>query len=204
MTELTIRNGPYFHIHTKECENQHFHDFVIHVDAVGQLQLGKLLSGGVSKVFGHKTSFQAPFYPLNTDGIDPRGRNILIERVNITNYDDAIAVKPVYDKDSKTDIKCTENVMVRDLIVHWSTGLAIGSVHPADSYGCIRNVTFRDSVLYSPFKGIYIKTNSGTTTSMLPGSGGEITNITYENIEIYNPSWWGIYIGPQQQHEPNG
>ena len=121
----------------------------------------------------------------------------MIERVNITNYDDAIAIKPVYDKDPNTNITCTENVMVRDLIVHWSTGLAIGSVHPADSYGCIRNVTFRDSVLYSPFKAIYIKTNSGTTTSMLPGSGGEITNITYENIDIYNPSWWGIYIGPQ-------
>ena len=39
---------------------------------------------------------------------------------------------------------------------------------------------------------------------MLPGSGGEITNITYENIEIDTPSWWGIYIGPQQQSEPNG
>ena len=34
-----------------------------------------------------------PTYALNTDGIDPAGKNVLIERVNITNYDDAVAVK---------------------------------------------------------------------------------------------------------------
>ena len=39
---------------------------------------------------------------------------------------------------------------------------------------------------------------------MLPGSGGEITNIHYDNITIHNPLWWGIYIGPQQQKEPDG
>ena len=35
-----------------------------------------------------------PTNPLNTDGIDPAGSNITITRVNITNFDDAIAVKP--------------------------------------------------------------------------------------------------------------
>ena len=39
---------------------------------------------------------------------------------------------------------------------------------------------------------------------MLPGSGGEISNIVYDNIEIHMPLWWGIYIGPQQQKEPDG
>ena len=39
---------------------------------------------------------------------------------------------------------------------------------------------------------------------MLPGSGGEITNIVFDNIEIHNPIWWGIYIGPQQQKQPGG
>lgn len=34
-----------------------------------------------------------PMFPLNTDGIDPHGTNILIERVNITCFDDAVAVK---------------------------------------------------------------------------------------------------------------
>ena len=32
-------------------------------------------------------------FPLNTDGVDPHGSNILIERLNITNFDDAVAVK---------------------------------------------------------------------------------------------------------------
>jgi len=39
---------------------------------------------------------------------------------------------------------------------------------------------------------------------MLPGSGGEITYITYENLEIHNPIWFNIYIGPQQQKQPGG
>ena len=61
------------------------------------------------------------------------------------------------------------------------------------------NVTF-----HHPYKAIYVKTNPGTTTSMLPGSGGEIFNITYTDIEIHNPIWWNIYIGPQQQKQPGG
>ena len=156
--------------------------------------LGEMIDDGFS--------IRAPMFPLNTDGIDPHGKNILIERVNITNYDDAVAVKPVYNNATRVD--CSENIMVRDVIVHFSVGLSIGSVPPANEYACIRNVTIKDSVLYYPIKAIYIKTNSGWTDSMLPGSGGEITNIHYDNIEIHNPLWWGIYIGPQQQKEPDG
>ena len=88
--------------------------------------------------------------------------------------------------------------------VHWSVGLTIGSVPAINDYNCIRNVTFKDSTMYHPLKGIYVKTNPGDTTSMLPGSGGEITDITYDNIEMYHPVWWGIYIGPQQQKQPDG
>lgn len=87
--------------------------------------------------------------------------------------------------------------MVRDIEAWWSVGLAIGSVSPHEDHACIRNVTFKDSKLHHPFKAVYIKTNPGTTSSMLPGSGGEITDITYDNIEIHMPIWWGIYIGPQ-------
>jgi polygalacturonase len=35
-----------------------------------------------------------PIFPLNTDGIDPSGKNILIQNVRIENFDDAVAVKP--------------------------------------------------------------------------------------------------------------
>ena len=40
-------------------------------------------------------------------------------------------------------------------------------------------------------KAIYVKTNPGDEGT------GEITDILYENINIYNPIWYGIYIGPQ-------
>jgi len=39
---------------------------------------------------------------------------------------------------------------------------------------------------------------------MLPGSGGEITNIVYDGMTIHSPIWWNIYIGPQQQKQPGG
>ena len=50
----------------------------------------------------------------------------------------------------------------------------------------------------TPLKGIYIKPNPGDK------GDGLISRITYENIVINKPIWWAIYIGPQQQHQPNG
>merc|ERR1711998_78141 len=44
----------------------------------------------------------------------------------------------------------------------------------------------------------YVKTNSGDTGT------GIIQNITYQDIAIETPMLWPIYIGPQQQKEPNG
>lgn len=46
-------------------------------------------------------------------------------------------------------------------------------------------------------KAIYIKTNPGDGT-------GEVRDVLYENIKIHNPIWFGIYIGPQQQEQPDG
>ena len=45
-------------------------------------------------ILGARTELSWPVFPLNTDGIDPYGSRVLIENVNITNFDDAIAVKP--------------------------------------------------------------------------------------------------------------
>eukprot|EP00959_Pyramimonas_sp_CCMP1952_P005365 113185-Pyramimonas_sp.AAC.2 len=36
----------------------------------------------------------SPTFPLNTDGIDPAGRDIHIYNISVTNFDDAVAVKP--------------------------------------------------------------------------------------------------------------
>jgi len=120
----------------------------------------------------------------------------LIERVKITNDDDAVAIKPSHNTDNISP--CSEHIIVRDVEVVRGVGMTIGSVPPRDSYACIRDVHFSNVTFHHPYKAIYIKTNPGTTTSMLPGSGGEISNITYTDITIHNPIWWNIYIGPQQ------
>ena len=81
-------NSPCFHISTHDLDQGYFHDFEIEVDIMSQSHLGNLL--GEERSLG----LRIPTFPLNTDGIDPAGTNILIERVNITNFDDAVAVKP--------------------------------------------------------------------------------------------------------------
>ena len=37
---------------------------------------------------------------------------------------------------------------------------------------------------------------------MQAGKTGEITNILYTGFRILRPSWWAVWIGPQQQQEP--
>ena len=138
---------------------------------------------------------------MNTDGIDPSGKNILIERVNITNYDDAVAIKPITSKGRYA--QCSENIIVRDCNVWFGVGMTIGTVVPHTEYNCVRNVTFSNHTFYHPFKAVYVKNNPGHTDTMLPGSGGEISNVLYENLEIHEPIWWGIYIGLQQQKQPH-
>ena len=47
--------------------------------------------------------------------------------------------------------------------------------------------------------GVYVKSNP----SCDPGESALISNILYENVNVTKPSWYAIWIGPQQQHEPN-
>ena len=136
-----------------------------------------------------------PTFPLNTDGIDIYGKNVLIERVKITNFDDGIVIKPSTKRDR---FDCTENIVVRDCEFIYTVGMSIGSIPPDNDMSCVRNVTFKDSVFHHPCKAIYVKSNPGNTTTNLPGSGGIVSNVIYENLTINNSLWWGIYIGPQQ------
>jgi hypothetical protein len=70
-------------------------------------------------------------------------------------------------------------------------GLTIGSIGPSTSHTCVRNITFRDSIMHDTFKGIYMKSRPGEGT-------GEIRDVLYQNITMYNPTQWAIWIGPQQ------
>jgi len=136
-----------------------------------------------------------PTFPLNTDGIDPSGRDIIIRNVTIENFDDAVAVKP---SNGGRKFSCSENILVENSRVKFSVGMTIGSVPPNDNVNCVRNVTFRNVAMLDPIKAIYIKTNPGNSGT------GIIANITYENFTITNAIWWAIYIGPQQQKQPDG
>jgi len=137
-----------------------------------------------------------PIFPLNTDGIDPSGTNVVIENVKITNYDDAVAVKPAHNNNKIAT--CAQNITVNNATVINGVGMTIGSVPPSDNFACVRDVSFSNVVFWYPIKAIYVKTNPGNHGS------GIIANIHYENITMHYPIWWAIYIGPQQQEQPDG
>mmetsp|Transcript_20807 Transcript_20807/g.28068 ORF Transcript_20807/g.28068 Transcript_20807/m.28068 type:complete len:122 (-) Transcript_20807:938-1303(-) len=118
-----------------------------------------------------------PMFPLNTDGLDIAGKDILVERLNITNFDDAVTVKASTQKNSYAT--CSSNIVVRDCTINFGVGMTIGSITPSDDYSCVDGVQFLNHEFHHPLKAIYIKTNPGTTTSMEPGSGGRIANVLY-------------------------
>ena len=139
---------------------------------------------------------EIPMFPLNTDGIDVSGKNIHLRNVTISNFDDAVAVKalPMFESNFTN---CTQDVLVENSFIKYGVGMSIGSVTPNVNINCIKNVTFRNIVFKDPLKAIYIKANPGDDGT------GIISNILYENIEIYNALWWAIFIGPQQQKQPH-
>ncbi len=101
------------------------------------------------------------------------GKNVWIHDCTIWNQDDCIAVKDG-----------SENMLFER--IHASgLGLVIGSI--GDSV--VRNITFRDSYMHKTYKGIYAK---------FRGSG-LIQDVTWENVVMYEPEQWPIWIGPAQQ-----
>jgi polygalacturonase len=146
----------------------------------------------IDSLFLGKTEWDSfPTFPLNTDGIDPAGSNVRIENVKITNWDDAIAVKPSHKTDKVAKDGCSQDISVQNMTVMFGIGATIGSVPPSDNHACVRRVHFKDAHFDYPVKAIYVKTNPGYSGS------GEIRDIFYENININFPIWFGIYIGPQ-------
>jgi polygalacturonase len=113
---------------------------------------------------------------FNTDGFDVAGKNIWIHDCTIWNDDDCIAVKD--QSSSSTRSKCSENMLFENINAS-GVGLTIGSIGAS----CVRNITFRNSIMPNTFKGLYLKSRPHTGTS-------EISNILYENITITNPSQW--------------
>lgn len=94
-----------------------------------------------------------PMFPLNTDGIDISGRDVVIRNLTVLNYDDAIAVKPIHMNSAKYS-NCTENILIENCLIKLGVGMSIGSVPPNPNLNCIQNVTIRNIRFYTPFKVI--------------------------------------------------
>ena len=131
---------------------------------------------------------------FNTDGFDVAGRNVHIHDVQIWNDDDSVCVKPMSGGGHRAT--CSENWLVERVNAS-GVGLTLGSISPSRQVNCMRNITFRDSLMVNTWKGIYIK----TLTSDDPQSSGVIEDILYENITMASPTGWPIWIGPAAQAE---
>lgn len=132
---VTWMNSPMYHFELLDIDNFIFQDMEIYVDIWEQKRITKLFG-----MFDAEMDF--PMFPLNTDGIDPAGSNVIIRRVKITTFDDAVAVKPT--NKGYSIAKCAENILVEDSVVVAGVGMTIGSVPPHPLHNCVRNVTFRN------------------------------------------------------------
>jgi hypothetical protein len=144
--------------------------------------------------FNEEWRITPPFpmiYALNTDGIDISGANIHVWNCSITNFDDTVCPKP------RTG--CSTNYLIEDIRITYGVGVSMGSVPPDPGNNCISGVVARRLHFESPLKAIYIKPNPAKSD---PTATGEISNITYEDVDIYNPIWWSIWVGTQQQQQP--
>lgn len=117
----------------------------------------------------------------------------------MTNFDDAIAVKPTDGAPGNPfNLTCTSNLTAENMHVTFGVGMSIGSVPPRIGVNCVENVLFRNITFDAPIKVVYVKSNRGK------GGTGLVQNIRYENIRSNNSIWWPVYVGPQQQLQPDG
>lgn len=84
--DLTLKNSPSFHIKADQTSNANFYNLDIKVNTTAQLDIFKrrFLTGAI------------PMFPLNTDGIDPNGKNFHIYNITCQNYDDVVVPKPAH------------------------------------------------------------------------------------------------------------
>ena len=216
------KNSPYYHLNLRDQKNLVVRDLTIYVSVEEQANLLRqhghwqalpaeavemrrqrwlsgthgMLGDAAEYLPSEELLSGIPTYPLNTDGIDPSGVNILIENVIITSFDDAVAVKPLAG--GSPIATCSESIIVRNCTVYFSVGMTIGSVPPNTGVNCVRNVSFSDIIMHEPFKAIYIKTNPGDKGS------GLIDQISYRQFKAIGSLWYPIWIGPQQQDQPGG
>jgi polygalacturonase len=150
---MQFKNSPRFHILTSNIDGLEVDGIDIHVDTDAQHALinkyAPVTNKIINAIFKH-----IPLFPLNTDGIDPSGVNVTIRNSSITNFDDAVAVKPASGRDAQGNRICAENMFIQNVKVKYSVGMSIGSITAHPFSECIRNITFKDISFERPLKAI--------------------------------------------------
>jgi hypothetical protein len=195
LEQLQLVNSPSFHVRMSDVKTAEIRYIDIYVDRKVQRAIRARHAGPTIAAAGEYPP-QDPAW-LNTDGIDPAGDGFWIHHCSIVNDDDSVAVKPSSGPPSALGVSCSQNMLIEHMVMT-GVGASIGSVPPHPTHNCVRNITFRNVTMPGTTKGIYVKSNP----SCRPGATAEITNVVYEDFRIVHPSWWAVWIGPQQQHEP--
>jgi polygalacturonase len=108
---LHFKNPGSWTLNFADVLNLHLYNVNITVDQINKTEMA--IKHGISDEAYHA-------YPLFTDGMDIRGKNVLVENVHIRGFDDAIGVKEMnwgavnFDN---TFTDCSENMLIRNIIV---------------------------------------------------------------------------------------
>jgi len=97
----------------------------------------------------------------NTDGVDVHGSPFYIHNSNITVGDDNVAVH-------------SNDTLIENCYFGTGHGVSIGN-------GWLNNITVRNAIFRSTVQATRIKTHMGDV--------GVVSNITFENIEMYDVGW---------------
>lgn len=177
---VTIEYGPFWMIHPVYSENVIIRN--VNVISYAEDDVHPFTdSNGVSYPTGDipvtgidgVTTVQYNSKPGNGDGADPdSSKNVLIEDSTFNTSDDVIAIKAGLNEDGWRVNKPSDTIIIRRVKSgNGHGGVTIGS----EMSGGVQNVYSYDSEL-SGDRALRIKT--------LPGRGGFIKNVYYENIKV--------------------
>jgi len=153
---LTMRNSPSFHLQLGDALRARIAFVTVTVDRDSMREAKSRRASQAGRGFGPGLEPE----DLNTDGIDPSGRDIHIHDCSIQNDDDSIAVKPCGGgcpnsaDPTKNPAQCTRNLLIENTVLT-GFGASIGSVPPKSwpNPNCISNVTFRNISMPGTGKG---------------------------------------------------
>ena len=180
LAHMVLQDSPFYHVQITDSRRVQVHHTSI-----------------VSRRTRQLTHSAWDLSAFNTDGIDIAGHDVHVHDLDIWLQDDCIAVKDNLwstDIDRETNGRLSSN-MLFERITASGLGLTIGSI----SGTTVQNITFRDSILYRTYKGIYAKFRAPSNPHSHPHNS-LIQNILYENITMIEPLQYAIWLGPAQQN----